>query len=166
MNEELINDVAHWQNLKPPLAPNELEISVYKELIRDSKPVCLLGMTKELVPLCDFAVDLNPLNIGKPTIKSDWNEIANLKVSGVDFNSGKCEISKFHAGAIIGDGPINLTGFQFIEKALSVADKLICRVFMVKQPGMKYAQFFPTEFPGSHVIVNTQDDIAIVMWTR
>jgi hypothetical protein len=145
----LINDVQHWQNLKPPLAPNEAEIEIYREYIGDSKPVCLLGMTKELVPLCDFAVDLNPLNIGKPTIKSDWNDLE--------------ETSE----VIIGDGILNFTGFQFVEKALSISKKLICRIFMAKQLGMKYATYFPKqpEFPGTYKLTHTQENIVIVMWS-
>jgi len=143
----LIEDVAHWENLKPPLSPNDAEIEIYRNLIGDSAPVYLLGMTKELVSLCDIAIDLNPRKIDKPTIKSDWQDL-----------------SGFHVGAIIGDGIINLTGFDFINKALTLTDKFICRVFMTKQPGMKYATFFPREFPGKHRIIHTQQDIVIVIW--
>lgn len=145
----LTDDVLHWQNLKPPLCPNEQEVAVYRELIGDSTPVYLLGMTKQLVELCDVAVDLNPRDIGKPVIKSNWNDL-----------------SGFYAGAIIGDGIINLTGFDFIQKSLSLTDKLICRVFMAKQPGMKYATFFPRDFPGNHRTIVTQKDIAIVIWQK
>ena len=145
----LIKDTLHWENLKPPLAPNEDEVLIYRQFIGDSTPVYLLGMTKELVPLCNVAVDLHPRDIGKPTIKSDWNDLDGIKV-----------------GAIIGDGIINLTGFDFIEKTLLLTDKLICRVFMAKQPGMKYATFFPTEFPGKHSIIHTQENIAIVKWEK
>ena len=148
-NLELVNDAAHWENLKPPLAPNELEVKTYRDFIGDSSPVYLLGMTKELVPLCDIAIDLNPRDIGKPTIKSDWGDLHD-----------------FYVGAIIGDGIINLMEFKYIDKALKLADKLICRVFMKKQAGMKYATFFPQSFPGKHSIVHTQQDIAVVMWTR
>jgi len=134
----LIADTEHWQNCKPPLSPNQEEVRLYKELIGDNSPVCLLGMTKELIHLCDLAVDLKPINIKKPTLQCDWN---NLEGS---------------FGAIIGDGVLNLTGLQFIEKALKISKKFICRTFTYKQPGMKYATIFPTEFPGSKVVIQTQ----------
>ena len=70
-----IEDTKHWQNLKPPLCPNEYEIELYRHHIRGYKPVCLLGMTKQLIELCDFMIDLNPINQEKPVIKSDWYNI-------------------------------------------------------------------------------------------
>lgn len=152
---DLLEDTNHWQNLKPPLSPNEEEVAIYRKLIGDSKRVLLLGMTKELIPLCEAAVDLNPINIGKPVIKADWNDLLLHVPPGKNITD-----------VIIGDGIINLTGFEFVEKALTIADKLICRVFMAKQQGMKYATWFPTEFPGAAEVIKTYDDIAIVLWKR
>jgi hypothetical protein len=136
----------HWQNLSPPSCPNEEETSLYKKLIGDSTPVCLLGMTKELVPFCDVAVDLNPHKIDKPIIKGNWADLTGSY------------------GAIIGDGVLNLMGLEFVPQMLQLAPKLVCRVFMKKLPEMKYAQIFPTEFPGSKSVIITQPDIAIVSW--
>jgi hypothetical protein len=147
----MINDTAHWQNLRPPLAPNEFEISLYKEHIAGLSNICLLGMTKELVPLCDLAVDLKPLDIGKPTIQCDWNELPDLNY-----------------GAIIGDGVLNLTGLEFVDRLLKMTQRVICRVFMKQQIGMKYAAslVFPTEFPKSTSVTMTQENIALVVWHK
>jgi len=144
----MIDDLEHWHNLKPPLSPNEYEISLYKKLIGDSSPVCLLGMTKELVNLCDVAIDIHPINIGKPTICDNWENISGT------------------FGAVIGDGIPNLTGLDYVKKVLSVSEKFICRVFMKKQIGMKYATLFLTEFPDNSYLEVTQQDIAMVMWKK
>ena len=144
--DKMISDTDHWQNKPPPLSPNEQEIAIYKNLIADTKPVYLLGMTKSLVELCDFAVDLNPIKINKPTIKANWLELEGIK-----------------AGAIIGDGVVNLAGLGLVKKASLVAQKLICRVFLKKFDWMRYATHFPNEFPGC-LVIPTQADIAIVQW--
>jgi len=144
-NQDAINDITHWQNLKPPLAPNQTEIEIYKDEIIFLSPVVLLGMTKELVPLCDVAVDLNPVDIGKPTIKSDW----------YDF--------EFKSRAIISDGAINFTGLELVDRVLQMTNKFVCRVFLKKLPGMKYATYFPSELPGARVI-STQQDVVIAIW--
>lgn len=68
MNKKLqtmIEDYNHWHHQKPPLCPNDYEIRLYKELINDLKPIYLLGLTKELIDLCDYAVDLHKSNIEK-----------------------------------------------------------------------------------------------------
>lgn len=146
MENDLIQDTQHWQNLKPPLCPNVEEIKIYKDLVEGMNPVCMLGMTKELMQLCDYMVDLNPIEVPKKVIKSDW------------FSLEEC------ADAIIGDGVINLTNNKLIEKMRKLCNKLICRVFTKKLPGMKYAQNFPTEFPESKLIIPTQENVVIVVW--
>jgi hypothetical protein len=105
-------------------------------------------MTKELVPLCNCAVDLNPIPISKPTIKCNWNDLT----------------GEYHS--IIGDGVINLAGMELVEKMLKISKRFIARVFMKKQPGMKYATFFPDKFPNSSLVIVTQPDIAFVVWDK
>ena len=78
---------------------------------------------------CDLAVDLNPIDIGRPTLKADWNDLTGP------------------FGAVVGDGVVNLAGYQLADKMLGVADLFIARVFLEKLPGMKYATHFPKEFP-------------------
>lgn len=148
MNEKLqtmIEDYDHWHGRKPPLCPNEYEINLYKELIGDLKPVYLLGITNELLDLCDVAVDLHPNNISK-ALCLNWYDLDNIK-----------------AGAIIGDGVLNITNFDLIDRMSRLTKKLILRVFLEKQDWMKYANFFPKEFPGA-TVVETQPKIAIVTW--
>ena len=143
---KIIEDTDHWHGKLPPFSPNEAEVVIYKQLIGDLFPVCLLGMTEKLVPLCDVAVDLNPVSINKITIKCNWNDL------------------KDHYAVIIGDGVINLEGMQFVENMSKLCDRFISRVFLNKLEGMKYATFFPNEFPGSKEVIHTQENIAIVIW--
>lgn len=139
-------NIEYWQSGQPPMSPNLEEVTIFKELIGGKKPVCLLGMTKLLVDLCDFAVDLHPTEISKTTIQSNW---WNLNIS---------------VGSVIGDGVINLEGLKLVDKFSTMCKQFICRVFLTKLPGMKYATHFPSEFPGNSQIIYTQENIAIVVW--
>jgi hypothetical protein len=146
--ENLIKDTNHWQNLNPPLSPNKYEVELYRHHIRGYGPICLLGMTKELIPLCDFMVDLNPIKQEKPVIHSDWSHIKQ-----------ECDV-------IIGDGVLNLCGLDLANNLLKITNKLICRVFMNKLEGMKYATYFPNEFPGSSLVIPTQENVVMVIWEK
>lgn len=145
---EIIKDTDHWQNLKPPLSPNDYEFELYKHHSKGYYPICLLGMTKKLIPICDFMVDLNPIKQEKPVIKSDWKDINE------------------QSSVIIGDGILNLAGIELVDKLLKVTNKLICRVFLKKLDGMKYATHFPNEFPKSSMIIPTQENVAMVIWDK
>lgn len=140
-------DVQYWQNLSPPLCPNEYEVEIYKHHAFQG-PICLLGMTKNLQKICDFMVDLNPIPQKKPVIKCDWNDM------------------DVYAETLIGDGVVNLEGLGLIDKLLNKYNKIICRVFLNKFPWMKYATYFPQKFPGSSLIIPTQENISIVVWDR
>lgn len=144
--DELLKDTEHWRNLSPPLSPNKLEVELYEKYVEGRGPVCLLGMTKELAHLCEYMVDLNPSQQERPVIKSDWR----------DFNG--------IADVIIGDGVLNLSGMDLVPKLLSRCDLLVCRVFLRKLEGMKYAKHFPNDFPGSREVIVTQPDVAVVVW--
>ena len=141
-------DTQHWQNLKPPLSPNEYEIELFRFHINGLNPVCLLGMTKELIPLCNFMVDINPITQDKPVIKSDWKDL-NKKSS-----------------VIICDGALNLAGIELVDHLLKITDKIVCRVFLKKLNGMKYAQYFPQDFLGAKAIIPTQENIVMVVWDK
>lgn len=144
--DELLKDTKHWRNLSPPLAPNEYEVGLYERYVKDRGPICLLGMTKELVHLCEYMVDLNPSPQERPVIKSDWASFTGM------------------AEAIIGDGVLNLSGMELVPKLLSRCDLLVCRVFLKKLEGMKYAKYFPNDFPGSREVIMTQPNVAMVVW--
>lgn len=148
MDDKLIRDTKHWQNLRPPLSPNEEEVAIYEKKCLGRRPVCLLGMTKELIYLCDYMVDLNPTSQAKPVIKSDW---ASFDVSAP-------------AEVVIGDGVLNLAGPGLVDLLLKRHEVVVCRVFKRKLEGMKYATHFPTSFPGAKEVLETQPDIVMVTW--
>lgn len=148
MDDKLILDTPHWQNLRPPLSPNEEEVAIYAKKCMGLGPVCLLGMTKELAHLCDYMVDLNPISQPKPVIKSDWTSFS----------------VSVPAEVVIGDGVLNLVGPGLVDHLLKFHDRVVCRVFKRKFDGMKYATHFPTSFPGAKEITETQRDIVIVTW--
>lgn len=141
-------DLEHWQNLLPPLCPNDYEVEMYKHHTTGCGIVGLLGMTNKLQKICNFMVDLNPIPQTKPVIKCDWNDL------------NEC------ADVIIGDGVLNLEGLQLADKLLDKYQKLVCRVFLKKFSWMKYATHFPQEFPNAKLVIPTQDDIAIVVWEK
>lgn len=146
MKNDPILDTRHWQNLKPPLSPDEREVEIYAQYCGEEKPVCLLGMTKELIHLCDYMVDLNPIPQEKPVIKSGWE----------DFRED--------ASVMIGDGVLNLVGPELVTKLSKRCRRLVCRVFLDKLDGMKYATHFPNIFPEAREVIKTQKNIAIVIW--
>jgi len=146
MHEELLKDTRHWQSLRPPLSPNEEEVRIYEEQCRTSGPICLLGMKKELIHICDYMVDLTPILQNKPVVRADWGGFSEL------------------AGVIMGDGVLNLAGYDLVHRLLKKCDRLVCRVFTRKLEGMKYATHFPTSFPEAKTIIHTQKDVAMVIW--
>jgi hypothetical protein len=147
MKEKYIQDKNHWENLKPPLSPNDYEIEIYRHHIKGLKPVCLLGNTKKLVPLCDFMVDLNPNdNLEKEVLKSDWRNF-----------------EKF-SEVTIGDGVLNLEGQDLVYDLLKFTKKVICRIFLKKLEGMKYAQHFPNSFFDAEMVIPTQENVVIAIW--
>lgn len=146
--KNLIKDTNHWQNLMPPLSPNGYEVELYKHHTKGHKPICLLGMTKELISICDFMVDLNPIKQEKPVIMSDWSQINQM-----------CDV-------IIGDGVLNLSGIDLVSVLMKKTNKLICRIFLKKLEGMKYATHFPNEFSNSSIIIPTQENVVMVIWEK
>ena len=146
--KKMIGDISHWQSSIPPMCPNQAEYDIFERLINKRTPVCLLGQTKVLIPLSNYAVDLNPFSNEIFTIQKDWREMTET------------------AKVIIGDGILNLLGLNFVEKVMKLCDTFICRVFLDKFPWMKYATIFPKEFPNSDIIIKTQENIVIVAWNN
>lgn len=145
-------DANHWVGKAPPFSPNKYEIELYRHHTKGYGPICLFGMTKSLQPLCDFMIDINPSPQEKPVIKMDWND---YKGEG-----------NLYSEVVIGDGILNLEGIQLAETIMRYCEKLICRVFLKKFEWMIYAEHFPQKFPGSSLLIPTQEDIAIVVWER
>ena len=145
--EKLITDKDNWHGRNPPFCPNLEEVEIYKKLTKDQHPICLFGVTKELGDLCDFAIDLNPVPYPKFTVKANWFDIKNQFIN-----------------CIIGDGVVNLYGNELIEHVSTISKTFVARVFMKKLDGMKYAKFFPTDFPTASKVIITQPDVAVVQW--
>lgn len=142
--EAISKDSPHWYGKLPPLCPNAEEIAIYEQYVYGS--VCMLGMTQEISHLCDFAIDVCPTEIGKPTISANWLDI-DVKVN-----------------VFIGDGVLNLAEFPLLEVLKTRCDLFVCRVFTRRFDWMKYAEFFPTEFPYSPTTIPTQDGVMMVIW--
>lgn len=146
MDDKMIADTLHWQGLRPPLSPNEDEVRMYGDFCLGKSPVCLLGMTKELIALCEFMVDMNPIPQPKRVVRSDWASFEDA------------------TQVIIGDGVLNLAGIGLVEQMRGKCQAMMCRVFLKKLQGMKYATHFPTKFPEASSVVETQADVAMVTW--
>lgn len=145
--EKLITDKDNWHGRNPPFCPNLEEVEIYKKLTKDQHPICLFGVTKELGDLCDFAIDLNPVPYPKFTVKANWFDIKNQFIN-----------------CIVGDGVFNLYGDELLQHVSTISKTFVTRVFMKKLDGMKYAKFFPTDFPKASTVIMTQPNIAIVRW--
>lgn len=141
----MLNDVEHFNSLKPPLAPNDNEVEIYKSYI-EGKTI-LLGYTKQLIDLCDLAFDLNP-PINSKVVKKDWFTIDE------------------HYNTIIGDGVLNLVSGDLVEYLSKHCDQLIIRFFTEKIDGMKYATNFRdnTAFLLPDKIIDTQPKCKILIW--
>lgn len=143
----MILDSDHFNNLSPPLSPNEYEVSIYEKY--KGTNTLLLGYTKQLVYLCNIAIDLNPpLNYNEKIIKQDWFTINE------------------HYDVIIGDGVLNLVGGDLVKHLSSYCNTLIIRFFTNKINGMKYATYFRdnTSFLLPDIIIDTQPSCKILIW--
>lgn len=143
----MLNDITHWHGKSPPMAPNLEEIEIYQKEIGTRSPVYLLGMTKELMDFCDTAIDLNPVPCTKNVLQMDWRAMKNL-----------------HSQVVLGDGVLNLVGLDLLNVVENITERFVSRVFLKKQPWMKYATYFPENFPGCSKIIQTQPEIAIIVW--
>lgn len=141
----MLNDSEHFNSLKPPLAPNDDEVEIYKSYIEGK--TLLLGYTKELIDLCDNAFDLNP-PLNSKVVKQDWFTIDE------------------HYNTIIGDGVLNLVSGDLVEYLSKYCDQLIIRFFTEKIDGMKYATNFRnnTPFLLPDKIIETQPKCKILIW--
>ena len=143
----MISDLNHFNNLSPPLSPNNQEIQIYEKYCENTEKILLLGYTKELMHLCTNAMDINPPNNPK-IIKQDW-----------------FTISTFH-DTIIGDGVLNLVGGDLVGYLSKYCNTLIIRFFTEKINTMKYATNFRdnTSFLLPDLIIDTQPKCKILIW--
>ena len=143
----MIIDIDHFSNLPLPLYPNDDEVAIYKTHMRNGKNL-LLGYTKQLIHLCDIAMDINPPETHKNIIKQDWFTITE------------------YYDTIIGDGVLNLVGGDLVQFLSKHCKTLIIRFFTDKIDGMKYATYFEsnTNFLLPNIIIDTQPQCKILIW--
>lgn len=142
--KEFLND-PHWINLPYPLRPNPAEVEIFRENLLPGKTL-LLGSTKDLLPLCDVAVDLDPKYEDSKLIYGDW-----YNISG-DYEN------------IIADGSLNWGAEELLPIIEKHCKRFICRVFSEKLPGMKYATHFYSEFEGAEKIAEINKLCPIFIW--
>jgi hypothetical protein len=139
--------ITHFSNLQLPLYPNEYEVEIYAKYKKGK--TLLLGYTKQLLFLCDDAMDNNPnLEVTKNVIVKDW-----------------FALDKYYE-TIIGDGVLNLVGGELVTYLSTRCNRLIIRFFTDKIASMRYATFFKsnTAFLLPDVIIDTQTSCKILIW--
>lgn len=153
MKEEVMKEEVqqHFSTLKPPLAPNYAEVNLYRQEVYGSQRTLLLGYTKELLSLCDTAIDINPpIEVKSIVTCGDWFDI------------------KDHYDVIIGDGVLNLVGGSLVRHLFEkgCCNKLVIRFFTEKIEGMKYATYFQhnTDMIMPNEVIKTQDKCVLLIW--
>ena len=118
----------YWASLTPPLAPSSHDVEIYKTNLIEGSTL-LLGSTKQLLDLCDIALDVSPVYQDKKIIVGDW-------VNNEMFFEN-----------IIGDGVLNFNQNlcnQLLEMAEKNCNQFLVRVFNYKMPIMRVADYFPS----------------------
>ena len=121
----MVDDKAYWK--KPVGAPSDKEVETYASLLRPGR-VLLLGCTEKLLPMCNTALDLQPVFDIPKIVQMNW-----------------LDNKEFYTN-IIGDGVLNLDKdlcHSLILMASTHCEQLIIRSFSHKLEGMKYACYFP-----------------------
>ena len=121
-------DSEYWKkDLPHPLSPSKSDVEIYKQFMTTGTTL-LLGLTKSLMDISDFQMDLDPWIKSKSVITGDWKDN-----------------SKYYDN-IIGDGVLSFTkelADNLIEMAKSCCEVFICRTFTQKLPIMRIADNFP-----------------------
>lgn len=122
-------DHSYWSQVHPhPLAPDQSDVEVYRNLVAECETVLLLGNTPALMDLCTTALDADPFLENPRVSKGDWRD-----------NSKRFD-------AIIGDGVLNFT-HDLAEELLAMAKNhctlFVARSFARKLDIMRIADNFP-----------------------
>ena len=118
----------YWASLTPPLAPSSHDVEIYRTNLIEGSTL-LLGSTKQLLDLCDIALDVSPVYQDKKIIVGDW-------VNNEMFFEN-----------IIGDGVLNFNHNlcnQLLEMAEKNCNQFLVRAFNYKMPMMRVADYFPS----------------------
>lgn len=139
-----------WANLTPPLAPSDNDARIFKDYLLNGTTL-LLGCTKNLIPLSDVQMDIDPWYVADTVITQDWTTN-----------------TKFYDN-IIGDGVLNLDK-ELAEKVLDMCykhcDNFVVRCFNRKLPNMTVASHFPNkkDFLIPPTIIEEFDEYTFYIW--
>jgi hypothetical protein len=123
-------DKTYWAEFLPhPLAPNDLDVILYKNFMKDGTTL-LLGCTRKLISLSNRQLDIDPWLDTDTVIKGDWLDNQHYYVNilidgGLCFNKELC------------DG--------ILKMASKNCKVFIARTFIKKLDIMRIADYFPLE---------------------
>jgi hypothetical protein len=143
-------DKNYWKDRPYPLSPSEEDVLAYKVSLEEGTTL-LLGCTRNIIPLSDRQMDIDPWYDGETVIIRDWAD-------NEDFYTN-----------IIGDGVLNLSE-SLSESVLEMCSKccrnLVVRHFNRKLPTMMVAEFFPDEdgFSIKPKEVHKKEDYTFYIW--
>jgi len=123
-------DKNYWKDRPYPLSPSEEDVLAYKVSLEEGTTL-LLGCTRNIIPLSDRQMDIDPWYDGETVIIRDWAD-------NNDFYTN-----------IIGDGVLNLSeslAKSVLEMCSRCCHNLVVRHFNRKLPTMMVAEFFPDEY--------------------
>lgn len=113
----------YWGTLKEPLKPSASDVKFFADNIFGK--VALLGCTKELMPLCEVAIDADPYYYDVKIVIDDWLNYT------------------MHTDCVIADGSFNILTEEDCNKIITMAKanrgKLIVRFFNSRLQSMKVA---------------------------
>jgi len=145
-------ETSYWGTLKPPLAPSEDDVQVFRENLLPGTGL-LLGCTKPLMPLVTEAMDFDPYYEDGRIIRADWSENTTFYTN------------------ILADGSFNLGPRKSVDAILEMASRfckrLIVRSFSFKTEQMRIATYFPTsdDFSITPESVIERDTYRFFVWT-
>ena len=140
----------YWSSLIYPLCPSiENVLTFSKHLVIGN--TLLLGCTRELIPLSDEQMDLDPLDYAPNPIICNWLD------------------NKTYYNNIIGDGVLNLTKDLcdgIIEMCSKHCQTFISRSFNYRLPTMRIAVHFPTrdDFLIIPEVIETHNEYTFFKW--
>lgn len=143
-------DKNYWKDRPYPLSPSEEDVLVYKNSLV-SGTTLLLGCTRNIIPLSDRQIDIDPWYDGETVIVRNWSE-------NRDFYTN-----------IIGDGVLNLSeslSKSVLDMCSRCCRNLVVRHFNRRLPTMMVADFFPDEGDFSIKPSETvrRDDYTFYIW--
>ena len=143
-------DKNYWKDRPYPLSPSEEDVLEYKSGM-ESGTTLLLGCTRNIIPLSDRQMDIDPWYDGDTVIIRNWTD-------NKDFYTN-----------IIGDGVLNLSeslSESVLEMCSRCCSNLVVRPFNRKLPTMMVAEFFPDEdgFSIPPPKIRRKEDYPVYIW--